>query len=77
VAGNGVGFDPSRLQATRGSGGGFGLVSGRERLDILGGRMEIESAPGWGSRFTLIALVGEVEPPETEQSEKQPTEAEA
>jgi CheY-like chemotaxis protein len=34
-------------------GGGFGLFSIRERLDMLGGRMEIDSSPGHGSRFTL------------------------
>jgi signal transduction histidine kinase len=59
VADSGIGFDPSRLPATRGVGGGFGLLSVRERLDILGGRMEIESAPGRGSRFTLLAPIGE------------------
>jgi len=34
---------------------GFGLFSIRERLELLGGRLEIDSAPGRGSRFRLLA----------------------
>jgi PAS domain S-box-containing protein len=48
----GAGFDLRKLNAGR---GGFGLRSVRERLDLLGGRMEIHSELGRGSRFTLIA----------------------
>ncbi len=33
---------------------GFGLFSVRERLTMFGGRMEIDSAPGRGSRFLLV-----------------------
>lgn len=33
--------------------GGFGLPSVRERLALFGGRMEIESAPGAGTRVSL------------------------
>jgi DNA-binding NarL/FixJ family response regulator len=55
VRDEGVGFDPTGLRATGGSGGGFGLFSIRERLDLLGGRMDFESAPGVGSRFMLLA----------------------
>jgi signal transduction histidine kinase len=36
-------------------GGGFGLFSIRERLDLIGGNLEIDSAPGKGSRFILTA----------------------
>ena len=54
VSDDGGGFD-----ATRASGpsedGGFGLFSIRERLDLLGGRMEVESAAGRGTRVTLVA----------------------
>jgi DNA-binding NarL/FixJ family response regulator/anti-sigma regulatory factor (Ser/Thr protein kinase) len=55
VRDEGVGFDPKGLRATGGSQGGFGLFSIRERLDLLGGRMDFESAPGKGSRFMLLA----------------------
>jgi DNA-binding NarL/FixJ family response regulator/anti-sigma regulatory factor (Ser/Thr protein kinase) len=55
VADEGAGFDPAQLRAVGGPSAGFGLFSIRERLDLLGGRMEIHSAPGRGSRFTLVA----------------------
>ena len=57
VADQGAGFDPAQLRAAGGPSEGFGLFSVRERLDLLGGRMEIDSAPGRGSRFTLVAPV--------------------
>ncbi|MCE5279744.1 MAG: PAS domain S-box protein [Planctomycetaceae bacterium] len=55
VADEGAGFDPAALAAKAGKGGGFGLFSVRERLDLLGGKMEIDSLPGRGSRFKLVA----------------------
>ena len=54
----GVGFDPTRLRAEGGTEGGFGLFGIRERLELLGGHLEIESAPGraagspWSLRST-------------------------
>jgi PAS domain S-box-containing protein len=48
---HGRGFDPKSLGQT----GGLGLVSIRERVELLGGRMKIRSAPGRGSTF-LIAM---------------------
>jgi signal transduction histidine kinase len=51
VIDEGVGFDPSILPG----GDHFGLFAVRERLDLLGGRVEITSSPGRGSRFTLVA----------------------
>lgn len=44
----GIGFDP---EATR----GFGLVSVRERLEGLGGRLEIESDRQRGTRVCMVA----------------------
>jgi len=55
VSDEGTGFDPSQLRVAGGHAGGFGLFSIRERLQLLGGRMEIKSAPGRGSRITLYA----------------------
>jgi PAS domain S-box-containing protein len=59
VTDQGVGFDPAAL-AERGKVGetGWGLFSIRERLTLLGGRFDIESAPGQGTRFRLVAPRG-------------------
>jgi PAS domain S-box-containing protein len=51
---DGAGFDTSRLRAEGGSSGGFGLFSISERIGFLGGQMEIQSAPGKGSRVNLV-----------------------
>ncbi len=59
VSDDGPGFDPSRLKMAGEVGGGFGLFSIRERLDLIGGRMDIISAPGKGSRFVLLAPLGQ------------------
>jgi DNA-binding NarL/FixJ family response regulator len=57
VSDAGPGFDASQLKPAGALGGGFGLFSIRERLHLLGGRLDIDSAPGKGSRFTLIAPI--------------------
>lgn len=51
----GIGFDPSKCRGDDISRDGFGLFSIRGRLDLLGGQMEIDSAPGRGSCITLLA----------------------
>ncbi len=61
VSDAGPGFDPAQIKPAGSGGGGFGLFSIRERVGLIGGRMEIDSAPGKGSRFTLIAPVGRPE----------------
>jgi CheY-like chemotaxis protein len=53
VSDDGNGFDPMVVRAREGTTGGFGLFNIRERLELLGGGLEIESAPGCGSRFML------------------------
>jgi PAS domain S-box-containing protein len=58
VADNGVGFDPAMSRSAGAGGSGFGLFSIRERLDLVGGRLEVESTPSQGSRFTLTVPVG-------------------
>ena len=55
VEDKGAGFDQSQLNPETGSLKGIGLFGIRERLALLGGRLEIDSAPGQGSRFRLIA----------------------
>jgi PAS domain S-box-containing protein len=54
VSDQGIGFDPHAVVLNVGEAfGGFGLFSIRERLDLMGGQMEIDSALGRGSRITL------------------------
>lgn len=55
VEDDGVGFDPHTSRAGRPDRqGGFGLFSIRERLHLLGGQIEMDSAPGKGARLTLV-----------------------
>ncbi len=49
ISDRGRGFDPKSLDRTA----GFGLLSIRERVELLGGRMKIWSAKGRGSTFLL------------------------
>jgi PAS domain S-box-containing protein len=53
VSDEGAGFDPTQIRGEGGSSGGFGLFSISERLGFLGGKMEMDSALGRGSRFIL------------------------
>ncbi len=55
VADRGRGFDPQDLRETA----GLGLLSIRERVELLGGRMKIKSARGQGSRFSIVVPDGE------------------
>ncbi|NLG51641.1 MAG: response regulator, partial [Chloroflexi bacterium] len=55
VADQGIGFDPTQRQHDKTLSGGYGVFSIQERLVALGGRLEIESAPGVGTRIVLYA----------------------
>jgi PAS domain S-box-containing protein len=55
VEDDGVGFDVSSINANDYTKGGFGLFNIRERLDHIGGSVNIRSRPGHGTRVTLIA----------------------
>ncbi len=50
----GIGFDPESVFASRQLSGGFGMFSMRERIRWLGGQMQVDSAPGRGTRVTLL-----------------------
>jgi PAS domain S-box-containing protein len=67
VRDEGVGFDLSRVSPLGGPSAGIGLFGIRERLAMAGGGMEIESAPGRGSRLTVWVPsgrpAGEAAPP--------------
>jgi PAS domain S-box-containing protein len=59
VSDQGIGFDPARLDdRSKAASGGWGLFSIRERLTLLGGRFEIDSAPGRGTCVRLVAPRG-------------------
>lgn len=61
VLDDGVGFDTADVfHPTHPRKSGLGLLTIRERLTLLGGRFEVESAPGHGARFTLVTPPGHV-----------------
>ena len=55
VADRGPGFDPAALDLQQIGPGGLGLFNIRERVTSFKGELEIESAPGGGTRITLVA----------------------
>jgi signal transduction histidine kinase len=52
---DGKGFDPAAAQSPERRRVSFGLLGMRERLELLGGTLTIESAPGEGTRITARA----------------------
>lgn len=57
VEDEGKGFDVEEKELYPTEYGGFGLFNLRERMDLLGGSIEIISEPGEGTRITLFAPV--------------------
>jgi signal transduction histidine kinase len=54
VIDDGAGFDPDEaLEDSGPSAGGMGLQRSRERLELLGGRLHVDTAPGKGTRVTI------------------------
>jgi signal transduction histidine kinase len=53
VSDSGVGYDPVALAAAPRR--GLGLVSVRERLSFIGGKLEVRSSPGYGTVAVLSA----------------------
>ncbi|MEX0887718.1 MAG: PAS domain S-box protein [Phycisphaeraceae bacterium] len=53
VEDDGAGFDPEQLRRRLAEDAHYGLSSILHRLELLGGHMEIDSAPGRGARITL------------------------
>ncbi len=62
VADQGAGFDPAILDQFAAKDpaatGGFGLFSLRQRLALLGGRLDAESSPGTGTRMVMRIPLG-------------------
>ncbi|MBN1890198.1 MAG: hypothetical protein JW850_19535 [Thermoflexales bacterium] len=59
VEDNGSGFDPQEAMAVTSPHKTIGLVTQRERVEMLGGRLQIDSSPGQGTRINLELPVGE------------------
>lgn len=60
VEDDGKGFDPSSLAGPVRAGRGLGLLGIRERVELLGGTVQIESSPGRGARIALrVPVPGE------------------
>jgi PAS domain S-box-containing protein len=53
VIDEGKGFDPKTLEPTEQAHPGLGLASAAERVKLFGGRLEVDSVPGDGTRVTI------------------------
>ena len=58
VEDDGRGFDTLAVATPSRDGRGLGLLGMRERLALVGGRMEVDSTPGHGTRIVLEAPIG-------------------
>jgi signal transduction histidine kinase len=57
VADNGRGFDVEAVEKNYGSRGSLGMVNLKERAELVEGTINIESAPGQGTRITLLVPI--------------------
>jgi signal transduction histidine kinase len=57
VVDDGVGFDVQSVEGSYGSRGSLGLVNLKERAELLGGTLTIESTLGEGTRITLLVPI--------------------
>lgn len=55
VSDEGAGYIPSDPKGEQTKSSGFGLFSIRERLELMGGRLTIETTPGRGTCVTILA----------------------
>jgi signal transduction histidine kinase len=53
VEDDGTGFDVESVKGPTESGRGLGLLGLRERMELIGGSVEVDSSPGDGTRVTL------------------------
>jgi signal transduction histidine kinase len=63
VEDEGTGFDPSIIEEQSSGNGQVGLRRIRERANLLGGDLELDSEPGAGTRVTV--MVPRYQPRET------------
>jgi signal transduction histidine kinase len=62
VKDNGIGFKHERIDMFGDDGKSFGVFSVRERLEPLGGSLEICSKPGEGTRVTIVSPLADSVP---------------
>ncbi len=55
---NGIGFDPSKIERNQSTGEGLGLLAMRERAELLGGKLEIDSRRGYGTTIVIRLPAG-------------------
>ncbi|WP_372638354.1 PAS domain S-box protein [Fodinibius sp.] len=73
VKDEGEGFDPDKTEWTPDKNGNFGLFNVQERIDLLGGEVNIEAKRGEGTKVTLsIPLSGKAAAREEEEPEETP-----
>ncbi|CCQ94362.1 Histidine kinase [[Clostridium] ultunense Esp] len=62
IVDNGIGFNQEEVNKIGGSAtGGFGLISIKERVELLEGNIEIKSWPGRGTRINIYIMLPEEE----------------
>jgi signal transduction histidine kinase len=59
IVDNGRGFDVEQTTQNYSSRGSLGLINLKERAALIGGTLKIESAPGQGTRITLVVPLDE------------------
>lgn len=62
IADSGRGFDPVQVLSPAGGAAGLGLRGMRDRVELFGGRLAIESQPGAGSRLRVVVPLPEARP---------------
>jgi len=59
VTDNGIGFDVRAVESSYGTRGSLGMINLRERAELVGGTISLESTPGQGTRITLLIPIPE------------------
>lgn len=62
IVDDGGGFDPDQVDRGPGSAEHMGLIGMRERVGLLGGRLEVDSGPGRGTRLLVEVPLAGVQP---------------
>ena len=64
VEDDGIGFDVADIESHYDERGSLGMINLRERTELLGGQLRIESAPGKGTRVTVLVPLKDMAPRE-------------